>query len=413
MSLACKKFPGDQSGSVAILVAVLMPVVIGGIGLGAEAGYWYFNQRKIQNSADVAAYAGAVELRNGMTKPIIDSAAMAAAAETGYDATIGTLATKNPPTAGGFAGDGNAVEVVIQENVPRLLSSLFLSGDVPLSGRAVARVTPTEPTCLLALSKTASAAVDFNGTADAVLSGCNVHANSLANDAVRVSGTARVETPCVTAVGNVAASSGLNMTECTSAVENADTVEDPYADTPKPPVDSSCAPQNDFGGAPGTNHTIGPATYCGGLYMRRNVKLDPGVYVVNGGELKINSTANVQGSGVMFYLTGGATVGFAGGAHIELTAATSGPYEGILLFVDPDDPNSDHKINGDSSSYFDGAFYAPNAHLQWAGNSMSSGGCSQIVASTITVIGTAGLGTNCVGKSIRQIQKEQLVILVE
>ena len=413
MKLACKMFPGDRSGSVAILLALLMPVIIGGIGLGAEAGYWYFNQRKVQNSADVAAYAGAVELRNGKNKSVIDAAAKSAAAETGYDAIIGTLSAKTPPSGGGYAGDGNAVEVVIQENVPRLLTSLFLSGDVIMSGRAVARVTPTEPTCLLALSKTASASVDFNGTADAVLSGCNVHANSLAADAVRVSGSAKVKTPCVTAVGNVDASAGLDMTECTSAVENADPVDDPYADTPEPAVSSSCAPQNDFGGAPGTSYTISPATYCGGLYMRRYVTLDPGVYVVNGGELQINSTANVKGDGVMFYLTGGATVSFAGAAHIELAAATSGPYEGILLFVDPDDPNSDHMINGDSSSFFDGAFYAPNAHIQWAGNSLSTGGCSQIVASTITVIGTAGLGTNCVGKPIRQIQKEQLVILVE
>ena len=32
------------------------PAFVGGLGLGAEVGYWYFGQRKVQNSADVAAY---------------------------------------------------------------------------------------------------------------------------------------------------------------------------------------------------------------------------------------------------------------------------------------------------------------------------------------------------------------------
>ena len=56
---------GDKSGAAAVVMALTLPVVLGGIGLGTEVGYWYFNQRKVQNAADMAAYAGAVELRAG------------------------------------------------------------------------------------------------------------------------------------------------------------------------------------------------------------------------------------------------------------------------------------------------------------------------------------------------------------
>ena len=80
-----RRFLTDQTGAIAIMVGLLMPVVIGGLALGAEVGYWYFNQSKLQNSADVAAYAGAVELRAGQDQQTIADAAFAAAAKTGYN----------------------------------------------------------------------------------------------------------------------------------------------------------------------------------------------------------------------------------------------------------------------------------------------------------------------------------------
>ena len=69
---------------MAVTAAVAMPVIVGGFGLGAEVGYWYFNQRKVQNAADMAAYAGAVALRAGNPWNIIGGRRAGAAEETGY-----------------------------------------------------------------------------------------------------------------------------------------------------------------------------------------------------------------------------------------------------------------------------------------------------------------------------------------
>jgi uncharacterized membrane protein len=60
-----RRLCADGRGGAAVLLAVAMPVVVGGFGLGAEAGYWYFNQRKLQKAADMAAFAAGVELREG------------------------------------------------------------------------------------------------------------------------------------------------------------------------------------------------------------------------------------------------------------------------------------------------------------------------------------------------------------
>jgi hypothetical protein len=48
-----------------------------------------------------------------------------------------------------------------------------------------------------------------------------------------------------------------------------------------------------------------------------------------------------------------------------------------------------------------------------AGTSSVDGGCTQVVAATIEITGTNGLGTNCTGTGVNEIETEQLVMLVE
>jgi Flp pilus assembly protein TadG len=409
------KFLSDQAGAIAIIVGLLMPVVVGGWALGAEVGYWYFNQRKLQNSADVAAYAGAVELRAGQDQQTIADAAFAAAAKTGYKESIGTLTVSSPPTTGAFAGDPNVVEVIAQENVLSLFSAFFTDVDVPMSGRAVARVMEGQAVCILALDTSASGAVTFTGSSNTILENCNVHANSVANDAIAVTGDSYVETPCASAVGYVSASSGLVMGECTYPIEHGYPINDPYADVLEPMPSDICKEVNVFAGPPNESYTISPGNYCGGLTIKRTVTMDSGVYVVDGGNLTIESTAVVNGTaGVTFFLTGGASVNIAGTANVILSAPPSGePYAGILIFGDRDDLDANHIINGDSESYFDGAIYAPSGHVEFAGSSTVGGGCTQVVAATIEFTGDAGIGTDCSGTGVNEIETNQLVKLVE
>lgn len=398
---------------MAIMVGLLMPIVIGGLALGAEVGYWYFNQSKLQNAADVAAYAGAVQLRAGQGQQTIEDAAFAAAAKTGYNESIGTLTVNSPPTTGAFSGDPKVVEVIAQENVPSLFSAFFTDGDVPMSGRAVARLMEGHTACILALDANASGAVTFTGSSNVTLDGCNVHANSLATNAVAVTGRGHVKTPCVSATGNVSASSGLVLGKCTSPIEHAYTINDPYEDILEPLIGGACEPDNVFAGPPDSSYTISPGVYCGGLTIKRTVTMNPGVYIISGGYLKIESTAVVSGTGVMFFLTGGATVHIAGTANVQLSAPTSGAYAGILIFVDRDDLYATHIINGNSASFFEGAIYARGSHVEFAGSGTVGGGCTQIVAATIEFTGEAGFGNDCTGTGVNEIETNQLVMLVE
>ena len=116
--------------------------------------------------------------------------------------------------------------------------------------------------------------------------------------------------------------------------------------------------------------------------IRRTVNMAPGVYVIDGGTLSINSTATVNGTGVTFYLTNGATVSMNGGASIHLGAPTSGAYSGVLMFVGRSEPYN-------SGSIVNGAIYAANGNVRMNGTSSFGGGCTQIVARTIEFSGNS------------------------
>ena len=56
------EFFRDERGNIAIMGAIILPVMVGAMGLGAEMSYRYFQQRKIHNAADVAAHGAGVRL---------------------------------------------------------------------------------------------------------------------------------------------------------------------------------------------------------------------------------------------------------------------------------------------------------------------------------------------------------------
>ena len=50
-----RDFRSDERGASIILIALLMPVLIGAMGAAIEISYWQLHQRAMQNAADAAA----------------------------------------------------------------------------------------------------------------------------------------------------------------------------------------------------------------------------------------------------------------------------------------------------------------------------------------------------------------------
>lgn len=400
----------NRAGTTAVVFGLSLPMLIGGAGLGIDVGYWYFKQRELQTAADLAANAGAVALRSGATDTAVRTTAVNEAEKNGYDAGTGAIVVNTPPITGAYQND-RSVEVLIDATAARFFTSLFDSSPVEISVRAVASFENMQQACVLALDTWASDAVIFIGNPTATFDGCVVMSNSLADDSITIAGSADVTAPCIVSAGGTSVTADLTLTSCTEPLEDMPQAVDPYADLPEPPVPSGCSSVP--GGNPNQPKTIDPGRYCGGLSLQGTVTLNAGVYVIDGGELRINANANVTGVGVTFFLTNGATVHFNGSAEINLTAPTTGIFAGVLMYGDRDQGDADHIFNGTADSQMTGALYFPTQTVTHNGNFTGSNGCLRIVARSIDLQGDAGFATNCAGTGLDIINVPGAIRLVE
>lgn len=397
-------FLADRRGNVAVLGALAASMVVAGAGFGVETGYWYYEQTRLQQAADAAAFAGAVELRGGGDQAAILAGATAAAQDNGYRSTSDTIAVVSPASVNG-ASDSHAVKVTIQRTETRLFSAMFSDEPVVVGASATATYNDTSNACILALDKSASAAVDFGGNTEAVFEGCVVMSNSMADDAAEVNGSADVTTPCLVAVGAVNTDSGLHLTSCAAAVTGAAPAADPFQDVPAPDDTGPC--RNDSGAV------LQPGRYCGGMTLKKTVTLQPGLYIISGGELRINAGADVQGVGVTFFFTDDATADFNGNAKIVLSAPTGGDYAG-MLFMGADDnaAGAGNTFNGTADSRMTGAIYFPNQPVDYLGNFSGQNGCTRVVARTVSWSGSTTVEVDCADQGMDDIVVGGVVRLV-
>jgi Flp pilus assembly protein TadG len=394
----------DRRGNVAVIFALTLPMVVGGVGFGVETGYWYYQQLRLQQSADAAAYAGAVEQRMGMPYATVLASATAAAQQNGFDPAAGTIVVNTPPASGAFQ-NASSVEVLMSRNEQRFFSEVFSTDPVVSTARAVATFTNAANACVLTLDPIADRAANFAGNTNINLNGCSVMANSLASDAVNVQGSAQLSTPCVLTAGGVSANGGLTMTSCTSPQTALPPVADPLKDLPEPSDTGQCRPSN---GA-----TLQPGRYCNGLNLSGPTNLNPGTYIVSGGQLKINANASISGQGVTIYLTNNASVSINGNATLNLSAPTSGTYAGVLFFGARENTSGAVTLNGTAGSIMTGTIYFPDQDVSYLGNFSGANGCTHVIAKTVQWSGSTTVGVDCSAYGMADLQVALPVKLAE
>lgn len=216
-----------NKGVTAVAFGVVAMVSVGFVGLGTEGGSWYLTRRNTQNTADPAAYAGAVRLafaRGSLSLPLpgaqaqaVDTATEVAQRNgftTGQNNTIVTVNT--PPLSGAQAGNTTAVEVIVQRTPPRLISNLFLAADPVIRTRGVAALTNNGPACLVANPPAGGSVTGqllFSGSTNVSAPSCILASNSALPDAISFGGNAAtVNASSLTSVGGCSNCSGSNVT---------------------------------------------------------------------------------------------------------------------------------------------------------------------------------------------------------
>jgi len=367
-----------EAGQTLIFVALGMVMLGAILGLAVDLGYMRYVKRRLQTAADSAAIAGAAETNYGD----VTSAAKADAATNGFtDGTNGVTVTVNtPPVAGPNQGKQGYVEVLISRIQPTFFIRIVPGSHTnsTVKARAVAYLGNSKG-CIFSLH--GDITVHHDAEVDAQL--CAI----LDNGNLTLRSGARVTASAIGVGGSVSNSgSVLTPTPQTGMIPASDPLG--YLSTQNP------------GGCDVTNliinsgiRILNQGVFCGGITISGSaaVTFNPGLYVIKpiGGlpaGLVINSSGTVSGDGVTFY--NGAASGplsISSTGTVSLTAPTSGPYAGILMFQDPSNTSS-ATVGGGSNSTFVGALYFPNAPLS-INNIGLGGACTIVVASSVDIRG--------------------------
>jgi hypothetical protein len=394
--------PKKEAGQALVLTAAALVVLLGFVGLGVDMGAARYERRLQQTAADAAAIAGATNLTYGG----VQSGAQNASAANGFTDNTGggacagppanqgvgqvTVTVCNGPSTGPHAGNVNYVEAFVTSGQPTYFMKIFGVNSETITARAVATnySGATNGTnnynCLTTLGPPSSSieGVNINGNATLNAPTCGIADNGNYNTkgnalnvnagSFGVSGSANVSGP------------GGKVT-CTSGQSNCPQYGTPAVPNPLASLAPPCSPCT--GGTAlsiNSSYTVTSGTYSSiSITGNGTVTFSPGTYIINGaGGFSCSGTPTITGTGVFFYFTGQATYNCQGNDTANLTAPSSGTYQGILLYQDPMDCNCGTggcdngvvscgpgpAIGGNTGTTYNGVLYFPNDQITFFGN---------------------------------------------
>ena len=163
-----------KKGSVSVIGALVLPMLIGSAGLVAEYGHAVLIKTQNQRVADLAAYAGATAYNSTGSTNSMTAVADNVAALNGISSGAVSASLVNSPS-----GDGNqAVKVTINTSMPILISQVVGSAaTVSIGVQALAELKANAQGCIIALNTSGSGVTLSGGTA-VTASGCAVDSNN-------------------------------------------------------------------------------------------------------------------------------------------------------------------------------------------------------------------------------------------
>ena len=382
-----------QSGQALIMMSYGVLFLSAIAGLVVDLGFGYYRKQVLQAAVDAAALAGATQASSAGGSVTCNSggivcqtATPCTSATTGsnfysackygvYNGTTNSalsIAAGNSSPYGGI-GVNYWVTATATESLPlsflRVLgmdsstvtaTATAASVTLSRSGADVSGTGAASGACIYVLDPTVGQAFNMNGSN--ITTGCGVYVNSNnTTNAVFGNGSSL---SVGSASLNMVTGAGLFCNGCGSMPTPArgSAVPDPLASLPAPSFSGCNYTNYSYNGSTGA--TLNPGVYCGGISMNGSgrITFTSGMYILNGGGLKINGTEAVTGSQVFFYNT---SSGYASGPLLlngsgsqTLTPPTSGTYQGILFYQDHSVcPSTSHTVNGGSNLVYTGTIY--------------------------------------------------------
>ena len=352
------KFQKSKSGNVFVTVALVTPVLLGGIGVATDYAKVYQYQSNLQSAVDSAALATAKEIAlSSATSTTLNSVAKNYVhANSGLDPSSLRVNTKT---------DRELATITVHAAfkwTPMFIHHLD-SRSLPIRVSATATLKGTGKICVVGLNNSKRKTVELESNARLVGQNCGVYSNSTHEKSIKVGTASQIDAKFICSAGGIKGyqKAFFNPTP----VVDCPPVGDPLAQRPVP-IFSGCTKRN----YEVTNTTIElqPGVYCKGLAIRGNskVKLKSGMYVIKKGGLIVEDGATLIGHNVGIHLTGkGAVIDFQKGSSIDLSAMENGDMAGILFWGERNKGRRQtHKISSDDARTLLGTIYLPDDRLE-------------------------------------------------
>ncbi len=388
-----RRFRNDKSANVGVLFAISVTPILGVTGAAVDYMRASNARVELQAAVDAAAIAGVIADAPNDAARITLAQNYLTANVANPDIVTLPLEDESLETSVGL--NRGIMTVRASGTIETVMIKVLGVDAIPITVTSQAvKDRNSMPVCVLALNKAASKAINFAGNSTFIANKCFVQSNSAAADALSIAGSAVAKAAGFCAVGGYSAPSSqtpMPQRDCLS-------VDDPYANT-APPVPASCNGSNtNVAVQPNKTRTLQPGTYCGGLDLKGNVTLQPGLYIIKDGNLSINSQATVTGDGVTFYIMG-TNAGFTinGGGSINVTAMSSGDYKGLVIVHDrASNVGSTNTLNGNSGTVIKGVVYTPTQQLTLTGTGTfgQTSPFMPIIADQIKISGNAGASSD-------------------
>jgi hypothetical protein len=428
-----QRLRADERGAVSITMGIMMIPLVGFLALGFEVSNWYMITRSMQNAADAATLAAAIN-----NSANYDVEARAVAAQYGFtngvnNVTIGVSNTATCPAT----GNKSCYSVTISGYTPLLMSQIVgfqgagnINGQLQKQLGALAVAQPSQqnqPLCLLALASSGTnPALNTNGAPTANMNGCDSMSNTGASCSGHDLGL------------DISFAAGSN-SGCGKQQVHNDPLTDPYFSQISTNI--SNFPANPCGSYPqetkqGNHYTVAASNqltgtlnlnagnnfFCGDQLVTGtvNVTVNGGnggnaVMIIENGQLDLNANVFQMADNKSFLtivFTGSSCCGYihtltdntnGPGGAINITAPTSGVWSGIAVVQDPSLTSGLNVAAAGNSPTWEitGLIYMPHASVTLKGaidKGTFGNQCVVMVADNFQISGTGGILKTDIGQ---------------
>jgi Flp pilus assembly protein TadG len=402
----------EQRGQVVPLFALLLVVLIPVIGLTLNVGVLTNEQGYTQRGTDATALAAAMIITEGQSEMNATATAQEVAAANNLNSN--TLQIEYLDSNGNqtdIANDVAYVQVSDQEQRTALLGGFIGVGWDTVTTKSRAAIGSANPVCgICILSSGANHALSVTGNSSISVQAGSIRVNSNSSSALYLNGNAVVNAPDIELTGNYSSTGGVTFS--TSPQTGVPPIRNPLAGLPAPSISG---PTYTASGPSSGQTTMQPGIYTAAYTVNQTISMAPGIYVFEDG-LNVGSSAVLTGNGVTLYFTcsgysqtdtqpcnSGSVMNSlttSGSGSYNLTAPSSGNYQGVVLMQDPGNTASIN-MGGNSTDTVNGTIYAPSATLNVSGTASDGATTynSIIVANSMSVSGNGTLNLDATPQS--------------